>query len=67
MLRGNITARLEPWRCYDSSVIARCVTYLGGALERVPVDGDGVVRDLLDAARQPDAVLRVCNKTTNWH
>lgn len=38
--------------------------YLGGALKRVPVDGDGVVRQLLDAARQPDAVLRVCNKTT---
>lgn len=27
------------------------VTYLGGALERVPVDSNGVVRDLLDGAR----------------
>lgn len=41
--------------------------YLSGALEWVPVDGNGVMRDLLDAARQSDAVFGVCNKRTNCH
>jgi len=32
-------------------------TYLGGALQRIPVDGDGIVRHFLDAANEANRVL----------
>lgn len=48
--------------CSAEIMMMMCKSYLGGALERIPVDGDGVVGHLLDAAGQAHAVLRVCNK-----
>lgn len=37
-------------------------TYLGGALQRIPVDGDGIVRHFLDAANEANRVLRICRR-----
>lgn len=44
----------------ERSRMNRNRTYLGGALQRIPVDGDGIVRHFLDAANEANRVLRIC-------